>query len=218
MVPRSGICFALGWDRDNAEWCWPARLSSLVEKVKFSRGAAKTRVPDGSSYSSQGAEMNFQAGNEGFPSRFSQIAGARQRAPAPSPHPTRPPLPTWPGEAHLEADTHVGRHDDLVAFAVHLGAPQELALGGRDVVLAAVVAQLDALLPDQKHALGHVLVRRLRGVAKESLRDFLGGQSTHRMGDRKGGAVRAPEGTSKGHSGALLGSGVIWGFMWSSPS
>lgn len=30
---------------------------------------------------------------------------------------------------HLEADTHVGCHYDLVAFAVHLCAPQELTLG-----------------------------------------------------------------------------------------
>lgn len=109
-----------------------------------------------------------------------------------SPH--RPPLPPWPEEAHLEADTHVRRHDDLVAFAVHLRAPQELALGGRDVVLAAVVAQLDALLHDQKRALGHVLVRRLRGVAEESFCDFLGGRSVHRMGERKAGVCARPRG------------------------
>jgi hypothetical protein len=41
------------------------------------------------------------------------------------------------------------------------------------VVVPAVVAQLDALLRDQKHALGHVLVRGLRAIAVELLRDFL---------------------------------------------
>lgn len=82
-----------------------------------------------------------------------------------------PPPPT--AAAHLEADAHVRRHDDLVALAVHLGAPQELALVGGDVVAAAVVAQLDALLRGQEHALGHVLVRGLLRVAVEPLGDFL---------------------------------------------
>ncbi|XP_035578382.1 potassium voltage-gated channel subfamily H member 1 isoform X2 [Zalophus californianus] len=73
---------------------------------------------------------------------------------------------------HLKADTHVGRHDDLVALAVHLCAPQELALGGHDAVVPAVVAQPDALLQDQKHTLGHILVCGLLRVAGEPLCDF----------------------------------------------
>ncbi|KAK2502077.1 hypothetical protein MC885_005051 [Smutsia gigantea] len=93
-------------------------------------------------------------------------------------------LPTRAGhspQAHLEADTHVRRHDDLVALAVHLGVPQELARVGCDVVLMAVVAQLDALLQDEKHTLCHILIRRLLRIAEEPLCDFLGGQDMHRI-------------------------------------
>ena len=104
---------------------------------------------------------------------------ARAQGPSSLPSPTRPDPAGHGPQAHLKAVTHVWRHDDLVALAVHLSTPQELALGGRDVVLAAVVAQLDALLQDQKHALRHVLIRRLRGIAEEPLCDFLGAGSEH---------------------------------------
>lgn len=122
--------------------------------------------------------MNFWAGNHESPSQCSQVTGLALGAPRPSPCPPSPALPaTGTPQTHLKADAHVGRHDDLVALAVHLRAPQELALGGRDVVISAVVTQLDTLLRDQKHTLCHVLVRRLRGVAGEPLCDFLGGQN-----------------------------------------
>lgn len=94
-----------------------------------------------------------------------------------SPCPVRSP-------AHLEADAHVRGHDDLVAFAVHLCAPQELTLGCSDVVVAAVVAKLNALLQHQKHTLCHVLIGRLRWIAEEPFRDFLCGQNMQkRAGD-----------------------------------
>lgn len=132
--------------------------------------------------------------------------------------PTRPsPARQGHPQTHLKADAHVGRHDDLVALAVHLRAPQELALGGCDVVVSAVVTQLDTLLRDQKHALRHVLVCGLRGVAGEPLRDFLGGQNITGWELGKGTSVHALVGRSKGHSGTLDSRG-FGGFAWSSPS
>lgn len=97
-----------------------------------------------------------------------------------------PPASSCPmrSPAHLEADAHVRGHDDLVAFAVHLCAPQELTLGCSDVVVAAVVAKLNALLQHQKHTLCHVLIGRLRWIAEEPFRDFLCGQNMQkRAGD-----------------------------------
>lgn len=85
---------------------------------------------------------------------------------------------------HLVADAHVWCHDDLVSLAVNLRAPQELSLGCGDVVVAAMVAKLDALLRYQKHALCHILIRRFRWVAEEPLCDFLCGQNMQR---REGG-------------------------------
>ena len=138
-------------------------------------------------YYSQMGGLDFPRGEDEFPG---WVPGPS--TPGLSLHST-PSCPCPPdSQAHLEADTHVGGHDDLVALAVHLRAPQELALVGRDVVGAAVVAQLNALLGDQKHSLGHVLVRRLRRVAEESLCDFLGHQNMRRRQGGKGGLLCLP--------------------------
>lgn len=116
----------------------------------------------------------------GFPKLPEKAASSFRNVfplPPASPCPVRSP-------AHLEADAHVRGHDDLVAFAVHLCAPQELTLGCSDVVVAAVVAKLNALLQHQKHTLCHVLIGRLRWIAEEPFRDFLCGQNMQkRAGD-----------------------------------
>lgn len=83
---------------------------------------------------------------------------------------------------HLVADAHFWCHDDLVSLAVDLHAPQELSLGCGDVVVAAMVAKLDALFHYQKQTLCHVLIRGLLWIAGEPLCDFLCGQNTQRRG------------------------------------
>lgn len=81
---------------------------------------------------------------------------------------------------HLVTDAHFWCHDDLVSLAVDFRAPQELSLVCSDVVVAAMVAKLDALLGYQKHALCHILVCRFLRIAEELLCDFLCGQNTQR--------------------------------------
>lgn len=81
---------------------------------------------------------------------------------------------------HLVADAHFWCHDDLVSLAVDFRAPQELSLVCSDVVVAAMVAKLDALLGYQKHALCHILVCRFLRIAEELLCDFLCGQNMQR--------------------------------------
>lgn len=120
-------------------------------------------------------EMNFWAASR-VSIRFFQIAGMSR---------VGIPLPSGDRDTHLVTHTHFGCHNNLVAFTVHLQAPQVLALGCGDSVLEAVEAQLDALLRDQEAALLHIVVCRLVGVAGEALRDFLGETRTHRSGERK---------------------------------
>lgn len=116
----------------------------------------------------------------GFPKLPEKAASSFRNV---SPPPSASPCPVR-SPAHLEADAHVRGHDYLVAFAVHLCAPQELTLGCSDVVVAAVVAKLNALLQHQKHTLCHVLIGRLRWIAEEPFRDFLCGQNMQkRAGD-----------------------------------